>query len=205
MLAEKSLAGCQSMREFALYYFERCGMAIVPCYPHDKSPSILDWNKHPLVSFEDIDLFYQCNENYNIGIHPLKSGLVCIDVDNKPDKIITHGPFKGHKRDGIASFKEMLKRGLLFPNTLCAKSPAGGYKQFYKAPIGIDLTDCKDVIAPGVELLCSSHQAVIPPSFHPLGQRYGWVWSPERVPDVALPMSDEFILSLRARGVASDQ
>ena len=103
------------MREAALHYQEMFGWCIVPCIPHDKKPSIRDWNKNPLTSYEEVDIHYQQCENDNIGVHPKKSNLLVMDFDNHKDELITTGPFKGTSRDGIKSMRMMLKTDSWIP------------------------------------------------------------------------------------------
>lgn len=178
MIAPLKLADCSSMRDHALYYWEWLGWAIVPIIPEEKRPSILDFVKHPYRSFEDVDIHWQQRERDGIGILPAKCypPLLVVDVDNKPHEKITTGPLRGKQRDGISSFKKLLRDGTLRPDTTTSKSPSGGYKQLYlSAPVD----DSKDMIAPGIEIICSSHQAIIPPSYHPSGKCHEWVHGPE--------------------------
>ena len=78
-------------------------------------------------------------------------------------------------------------------------SPAGGVKQLYNYPKNYKVNDSKDVIAPGVEVICTSHQAVIPPSYHPAGDRYEWTITPEQASNWDMP--DQLIARLVELGI----
>lgn len=189
-----------TMREAATHYLEQFDWVIIPNRPNDKKPSIPDWNKHPLATYDDVDTHYQMNVNDNIGIHPKYSGLIVLDFDNHPDEEITTGPFAGSKRDGVKSFNEMLNKGLLNPKAITLVSPSGGLKQLYRIPKGYEVKDSKDVIAPGVEVICVSHQAVIPPSVHPAGGKYKWNNSPDSVVDEDWELLASFIRLYKEKG-----
>lgn len=130
--------------EFADEYIA-AGIKCIPVRPIVKIPRNKEWQE----SFLDIKRF----KNYyhagdGIGIVTGKvSGIVCVDIDNKPG------------RSAVPWYHANID---ILGNPLVEQTPSGGYHLYYKYPENIDfLKSNKDTIVNGLEVMADGGKFVV--------------------------------------------
>ena len=145
------------------------GWSIIPIRTGDKRP-LVRWEEfqYRRPDVDEVHAWFSRWPEAGIGIVTgAVSGLVVIDVDPR------HG--------GDASLERLEHQYDRLPSTVESHSGGGGRHLYFAHPGG--LVRNKVGLAPGVDLRGDGGYVVAPPSLHPSGLRYAWVW--DRRPDNA--------------------
>ncbi|MEZ8221830.1 phage/plasmid primase, P4 family, C-terminal domain-containing protein [Candidatus Fervidibacteria bacterium JGI MDM2 JNZ-1-D12] len=155
----------------ARQYYE-LGLAPIPCAPRSKKPACKwerwqnhrpDWSELELVWHEAIQRFGQ---NLNIAtILGEAHGLCAIDVD-EPEKFRLARQQVGLTENDL--------------QTWVTKSHRGG-ALIFRYPQGVKIPSKVSNQNWGAELLGNERILMLPPSIHPSGTRYQWVFAPHKV------------------------
>lgn len=138
------------------------GWYVIPLKPKDKSPLIKKWQEIASNDSELIMFWWQKWPNANIGLNCGLSGLVVIDLDEKPN-------FNG--RD---PWDKLAKKYAIDTNTPTSLTGGGGLHLFYKAPDGVIVKNSAGKLGNGVDVRGHGGYVVAPPSIHPNGNEYKW-------------------------------
>jgi hypothetical protein len=144
---------------FPLHFPIRGGCS---CGPDCSSPG-----KHPYkdIGFKlaTILLFmivrwWQWRPNANVGIHVGDSGLVVVDID----------PRHGGRVDSLP----LSEADRITPTVITG---GGGLHLYYRAPIGLNISNSNQLLPPGIDVRAGVSYVVAPPSEHESGRRYAWL------------------------------
>jgi len=131
-----------------------------------------------------IDTWDRRDPNSNISVHPGKSGLVVVDIDNKP--------LPG-KPNGFVLANQLAESGKIFPQTAHVRTRSGGLHLYYRVLKPFPSLH-KKRLGPGIDLLTGDVGAILPPSTidaardaDGLGGQYEWVIAPFRMTIPLLP------------------
>lgn len=144
------------------------GYRVFPCVPGGKQPATAHGCLDATTDEEQIQEWWEQNENYNIGV--ATDGLVVIDVDPSPDG----------KRNEWADEIEHLADLLIGAGTI---TPRGGSHFWFRQPDGVALRNTASKIADGVDTRASGGYVLAPPSV--IAGVGGYHWQPGYVLDFA--------------------
>lgn len=130
--------------EFACEYIA-AGIKCIPVRAVEKIPRNSGWQKN-FLDIKKFESYYHPGDG--IGIVTGKcSGIICIDIDNKPD------------RSAVPWYHANID---MLGNPLVEQTPSGGYHLYYKYPDRIDfLKSNKDKITNGLEVMADGGKYVI--------------------------------------------
>lgn len=136
--------------EFAGEYIS-AGIKCMPVEPIKKIPRNKSWQKD-FLDFKTFESYYHPNDGIGI-VTGRVSGIICIDIDNKPG------------RSAVAWYHANVD---ILGNPLVEQTPSGGYHLYYKYPANGDFFKSnKDKIHDGVEFMADGGRYVITaPSLH---------------------------------------
>lgn len=148
-------------------YLARAGFKVFPLAPKSKMPAVpkdRGGNGHQdATDAEDqIRDWWKRYPKAGVGIACLKSGLLVVDVDPR------NGGDEGLKA------LEALHGSLT--KTRSVSTGSGGYHFYYQLPEISDALQFRGKLAfPGIDLKVDGY-VVAPPSIHPNGKPYRWIW-----------------------------
>lgn len=159
-----------SLKDWALYY-AGLGLAVFPLRPGSKKPATDHGFKEATTNLETISRWWDKWPDANIGIATGKrsSGLVVIDLDEKPEEGIS----------GYETLKEWQSIYGKLPESWLSITGSGGYHYFYKDGA---VNKCRTGLYPGVDIRGDGGYIVAPPSVHENGRCYEWEQAPEDLP-----------------------
>lgn len=94
--------------------------------------------------------------------------------------VVTGGEFRlfvldvDERHGGIESLQKLIDEHGDLPVTVSHRTGGGGYHLWFYVPAGLELTDLKKSLGPGLDIKCAGGMANIPPSRHASGNRYEW-------------------------------
>jgi len=145
------------------------GWKIFPLRPKDKVPittnGFHDASSDPAV----VDAWWSEHPKAGIGLACAMSGLIVIDTDPR------HG--------GNETLVDLEKRLGKLPVTVRSRTGGGGDHRLFRSTV---TSHCRRSIGDGVDVKHNGY-IVLPPSFHPSGNRYAWEIPPGEVDFATLP------------------
>ena len=132
------------------YAFE--GWPVFPCQQGDKRPATTHGVKDATTNTDQIDLWWDRNPSYNIGIATGQpSGLLVIDID-------MHG-----QHNGISAWWEITAgKDLEQWATYWVTTPSGGWHLYYATTS--DVKNTSGILAPGIDTRGTGGYVIAPPS-----------------------------------------
>lgn len=150
--------GDNTLLEAALRYAAE-GIIVFPTRP-DKKPYILDWGNAASANADQIRKWWKRWPSAGIAMPTGdRTGRLVIDLDPR------HGADQS-----VAVMEE--EYGPL-PPTLEVETGGGGRHLHFQLR-GLDIHNSAGELAPGVDVRGVGGYVILPPSFHPNGNRYGW-------------------------------
>lgn len=166
-------------------YYVSLGWKVFPLIPGTRIPFEKSHGVHDATDDAvKIDEWDKRSPQSNISVHTGRSGLVVIDIDNKP--------LPG-RPNGFVTIEEHRRHGRIFPATAYVKTRSGGLHLYYRItkpfPDGH-----KKKLGPGIDILAGNFGAILPPSTidatrdgDKIGGKYEWVVAPWRADLPLLP------------------
>ena len=178
------VATCNELLDAALAYAAR-GLAVLPCEPRGKEPLTRRGVYDASTDEGQIRGWWHEYPEANIGIAcGTASGLICLDLDVKPDKGL----------DGRDALHDLMEENGALPICPTAATGGGGIHYILQYPptlsgmVSRKLKGCIDV-------LCNGRYFLAAPSVHPSGKRYQWVEG-YGLDDVPLAPAPDWLLRL---------
>ena len=179
---------------YAKRYVQEYGFHLVPIDPGQKFPSAKDWGNNCITDAEAADLFYQQNEDWNMGLALGPSRMCSLDIDCHESFQAIIDEF-GINPDELWSYPTIQGRDK-------------GRRIMFSVPDGVSLPYCKlnwkreDDRAKSYTVFelrsaCggSQKQDVLPPSIHPdTGKPYKWIVQPPK-PGQPWPVPPAWLLA----------
>lgn len=136
------------------------GLHILFCKPNSKEPATRHGLKDATRNHAEVDRMFD-RDDFNIGIHTGRSGVVVIDVDRK------------HGVDGWEAVDAtMMELGEL-PGCKMVSTPGGGAHLYFRDPTGGALKPNAGKLGAGIDVRCGESYVVAPPSSID-GKAYRW-------------------------------
>jgi KaiC/GvpD/RAD55 family RecA-like ATPase len=152
--------------------YAKFGWQVFPCLPRDKKP-LVRWADVATTEDNMLVGWWDTNPDANIGIACGKrSGVVVLDVD------------AGH--GGYDSLADLIAQYGKLPETPISKTGSGGEHIFFKHP-GVEIRNSAGKLGQGLDIRGDGGYVVAPPSLHPNGNRYEWIFKPSQTPLADMP------------------
>ena len=159
----------------AALWYARNGWRVFPCLPRDKMPAIKAWQKLATTEARQVETWWRSRPESNIGIAcGAESGVYVIDVDTKEGK------------DGEADLMALCDELGDLPDTICQRTGSGGRQYFFQMPAGT-FKNSRGKVAPSIDTRSNGGFVVVPPSVHPCGDAYRWIYGPHELEPAPLP------------------
>lgn len=157
--------------DFARAY-SKAGWLSFPCIANDKKP-LVKWADVATTEENMLVGWWDTNPAANIGIAcGRKSGIVVLDVDAD--------------HEGYESLESLLLQYGKLPDTPISKTGSGGEHVFFKHP-GIEIRNSAGKLGRGLDIRGDGGYVVAPPSRHPNGNYYEWIFKPSQYPLADMP------------------
>lgn len=136
------------------------GWAVFPCRPRGKMPITAHGVKDATTDPDKIEAWWTDTPDANIGIATgAPSGIWVVDIDGEA---------------GLQSLRRLATIGHELPMTVSSGTGHGTHL-FYAIPPGATIRNRAGVWA-GVDIRGDGGYVIAPPSLHPSGKTYRWIW-----------------------------
>jgi predicted P-loop ATPase len=175
-----------SAQEWAVAYLAR-GFSVVPVAAREKRPAIAwrAFEKKAAPRDVVVDWFEGPRAAHGVGIitGAVSGNIFVLDVDVGPGK------------DGADTLRALQLRHDDLPETPEVRTGGGGRHLYFRAPPGVLVKTGTNILGPGVDVRGEGGFVVAPPSVHPSGERYVWVWQ-YTLDDLAIADAPAWLLDL---------
>lgn len=172
----------KSMLDFSLEYAAR-GWPVFPCNPENKKPLVPKGHNAATIDPVQISAWWKSWPDAQIGV-PMgrKVGFWALDLDQP---------------DGLETCAILEDQHGHLPSTWEQRTGGGGIQQFFAYPKdGREVRNSASKLGKDIDVRGEGGYVIMPPSGHPSGGRYSWVFSPD---DTPLADAPAWLLALAAK------
>lgn len=136
------------------------GWAVFPCRPRGKTPLTKNGFKDATTNSDQIRQWWADTPDANIGVATGQiSGIWVVDIDGEA---------------GLTSLRQLAAVGHELPHSTAAGTGKGTH-HYYRLPAGQQVKS-RAAVWPGIDIRADGGYVIAPPSVHPSGARYRWIW-----------------------------